>query len=171
MSPVKERPEQSEAEDFLAADFVSEGLITNSAPLLDNCFVYIGGGAWGVTGRENLAKGERREPYPSADALRHTVEIVGIRTPFSSTLRQGLRLAQVQSYEPALKLLAELYDRVALPVDSLRTDNGASIVIAVGMLAAAGLCDVSPDAVRLSPEGKDLVEFLTHDDSVALREA
>lgn len=84
----------------------------------------------------------------------------GWKPPIVKPAATGSRLAQVQSYEPALLLLAELYDRVALPVDSLRADKGASIVIAVGMLAAAGLCDVSPDAVRLTPEGRDFVEYL-----------
>lgn len=76
------------------------------------------------------------------------------------THQQAFRVGQVVSYEPALMLLADLYDKVALSASSLTKHENGNRAIAVGMLAAAGLCDVSPLAVRLSAEGKDLVELL-----------
>lgn len=75
------------------------------------------------------------------------------------------KVAQVVSYEPALKLLAKLYDKVTLSVSSLENDQNGNMVVAVGMLAAAGLCDVSPEVVRLSVAGKEFVEFLVGDES------
>lgn len=168
MSPVKERSEQPQSEDIVATRFTG---VLNMNCTTRAATPWLLAAAGGGTGDVIFKKRKRGEPAPGLEALQQTVEIVGIRTPFSSTRRQGLKLAQVQSYEPALKLLAELYDKVTLPVASLRTDENGSMAIAVGMLAAAGLCDVDPGAVRLSPEGKDFVEFLTDDDNVTLPEA
>jgi len=88
----------------------------------------------------------------------------GIALPL--TQQQEYKVAQVVSYKPALELLAELYDKVALSVSSLTSDKSGNMLIAVGMLAAAGLCDVSPEAVRLSIAGKEFVELLVGDESL-----
>ena len=74
--------------------------------------------------------------------------------------QQAFRVAQAVSYEPALELLAKLYDRGVLPASSLARHRNGNMPIAVGLLAAAGLCDVSPLSVRLSAEGRDVVEGL-----------
>lgn len=99
------------------------------------------------------------------------IQMMGMGIPLPLSWQQEFKVAQVESYEPALKLLAKLYDKVTLPASSLANDQNGNIAIAVGMLAAAGLCDVSPTAVRLSPEGKDFVELLASDKySVLLQE-
>ena len=123
--------------------------------------------------RQHESDVARQEEYAAMDALQQTVdvEMVGIRMPSWLTIQQGVKIAQVQSYEPALRLLAELYDKVSLPVASLINKDNASTIIAVAMLAAAGLCDVSPSTVRLSPEGKDFVELLKGANNVAVLEA
>lgn len=92
----------------------------------------------------------------------------GIRLPLKR--QQEYKVAQVVYYEPALKLLAELYDKVTLSVSSLKNDQNGNTIIAVGMLAAAGLCDVSPEVVRLSVEGKEFVEFLVGEESLVTAE-
>lgn len=90
----------------------------------------------------------------------------GFGIPLPLTRQQEYKAAQVVSCEPALKLLAELYDKVTLSVSSLASDKNGNTVIAVGMLAAAGLCDVSPKAVRLSIAGKEFVELLLGHESL-----
>jgi hypothetical protein len=94
------------------------------------------------------------------------VEMSGFGMPLPLTRQQEYKAAQVVYYEPALKLLAELYDKVALSVSSLAIDENENTVIAVGMLAAAGLCEVSPKAVRLSVAGKEFVELLMGDEAL-----
>jgi len=89
-----------------------------------------------------------------------SIEMTGIRIPLPITRQQVFKIAQVECYEPALRLLAKLYDEVMLPASSLAKDQNGNVAIAIGMLAAAGLCEVSPAGVRLSAEGKDLVELL-----------
>jgi hypothetical protein len=94
------------------------------------------------------------------------IEMTGFGIPSKLTRQEEYKVAQVMCYEPALKLLAELYDKVALSVSSLASEKNGNTVIAVGMLAEAGLCDISPKAVRLSVKGKEFVEFLMGDKSL-----
>lgn len=123
--------------------------------------------------RQHESDVARQEEYADMDAFQQTVEVemVGIRMPSWLTIQQELKIAQVKSYEPALRLLAELYDKVSLPASALINKDNTNTIIAVAMLAAAGLCDVSPSTVRLSPEGKDFVELLKGANNVAVLEA
>lgn len=152
MSPVKE-------------DFMVQGI--NASATVNACIVRsFGHAGFGISDKEGWQRSDS-----DLGALRETVEMVGIRTPSWLTRGQEIKMAQVQLYEPALKILAELYDKVAVPVSSLANDKNASTVIAVAMLAAAGLCDVSPAAIRLSPDGRDFVELLKGDHAAANVEA
>ena len=94
------------------------------------------------------------------------IKMTGFGMPSQLTRPQEYKAAEVMFYEPALKLLAKLYDKVALSVSSLASEKNGNMVIAVGMLAAAGLCDVSPEAIRLSVAGKEFVELLVGDESL-----
>lgn len=76
------------------------------------------------------------------------------------THEQLFKRAQVEYHNPALRLLGKLYKRTVLEASSLGSEDIENVAIAVGMLAAAGLCDVDPVAVRLSNEGKEFVQSL-----------
>lgn len=75
-----------------------------------------------------------------------------------STERTSLELGQVLSYEPALRLLAELYDEASIQVDAIKENCDEEMTISVGILAAAGLCSVSPTSIRLSRKGREFAE-------------
>lgn len=90
----------------------------------------------------------------------------------SSLEKLDIKLGQVLSYEPALELLAKVYEEVVLPISSLVKDCKETSIIAVGLLAAAGLCEVSPLSIRLSPEGCEFVRHLSeNEEQVALWQA
>jgi len=93
------------------------------------------------------------------------IQILATDFPMPVIQKQSFKIAQVLSYEPALQLLGDIYDKVSLPVTSMVQKRDGNLLISLSMLAAAGLCDVSPVAVRLSDEGKKLVEFITQSEA------
>lgn len=74
--------------------------------------------------------------------------------------RVSLMRAAILGFEPALRLLTELYSKGALLATELETRLDTSLVLAVGMLAAAQLCDIDSRAVRITLGGMDFVEDL-----------
>jgi hypothetical protein len=92
-------------------------------------------------------------------------------SPFSETRkseaelmdRVSLMKAAVLDFEPALELLTELSSKGALVAAELETRLSTRLVLAVGMLAGAQLCDIDNRAVRINAAGMDFVEGFASD--------
>lgn len=83
-----------------------------------------------------------------------------VSIPAIPSKQKALQVGQALSFQPAVSLLSELYDGLVLAYADLKKRMEPNFVVAIGLLAVAGLCDVSSLSIRITTEGKELVDFL-----------
>ena len=74
-----------------------------------------------------------------------------------SLTRKNFKIEQATYNDAALEILSDLYEKGVLSKKDLRKYVGARKAIALGMLAAAELCDVDQQGVRIALGGRTLV--------------
>lgn len=85
------------------------------------------------------------------------------RVSVEDAQRRMMKAGMVMESPDAVNLLAVLQRLRRISVQllqTLRTDT-TDMAIAVGMLAAAGFCDVWPDAISITPDGDAFIEFFS----------
>lgn len=74
--------------------------------------------------------------------------------------RRAINIEQVRYNDRAIELVAMLSDKGTLLPSELGKRVGSRTAVALSMLSAAGICDVDPHSIRITPTGRWFVNSL-----------